>query len=90
MTKAALLQTCDKGSPEANIDHCLKMTDSAAEQGAQIICTQELFATDYFCRTQDIKFFKYAIKIPGALTERFGQKAKQLKVVLIYHFLKRL
>ena len=83
MTKAALLQTNDKGSPEANIDNCFKMIDVAAEQGAQIICTQELFITDYFCRTQDTQFFKYAIKIPGALTERFCKKAAELRVVLI-------
>ena len=83
MTKAALLQTNDKASPEANIEHCFKMIDSAAEQGAQIICTQELFATDYFCRTQDTRFFKHANPIPSALTERFCQKAAELQVVLI-------
>ncbi len=55
----------------------------AAQQGVQIICFQELFYGPYFCQVQDAEFCAYAEAIPGPITERFAQLAKELKMVII-------
>ena len=55
-----------------------------AADGAQIICLQELFATRYFCDTEDYHNFRYAEPVPeGALATRMGQLAAELGVVLV-------
>ena len=55
----------------------------AAARGAQIICLQELFATQYFCQTEDAAGFDLAEPVPGPSTERFAALAAELEVVLV-------
>ena len=45
--------------------------------GAQIICTQELFRSQYFCQVEDHRFFKLAETIPGPRTDAFQKLAKK-------------
>ena len=59
------------------------MAERAAKQGAQIICTQELFRSEYFCQSEDHKYFKLAETIPGPSTEAFQKLARKHKVVII-------
>jgi len=61
----------------------LAAAESAAAKGAQIICTQELFRSQYFCQTEDHRFFQFAEPIPGPGTEAFQKFAKQKQVVVI-------
>ena len=64
--KIALIQSSDQGSQKENLSSTLAAIDKAALEGAQIICTQELFLSDYFCKTQDEHNFEKALKIdPG-------------------------
>jgi len=55
----------------------------AAGRGAQIICVEELFRSQYFCREQRPELFDLAEPIPGVTTASFGPLARELKVVLI-------
>ena len=55
----------------------------AAAQGAQIICVQELFRSQYFCQTEDLAAFDLAEPIPGPTTESFGKLAAELNVVIV-------
>ena len=55
----------------------------AAGNGAQIICVEELFRSQYFCREERAELFDLAEPIPGPTTESFGRLARELKVVLI-------
>src|SRR5262249_33423203 len=55
----------------------------AAKKGAQIVCLQELFRSQYFCQTEDIELFKLAETIPGPSTAALGKVARQKKVVII-------
>ncbi len=55
----------------------------AAAQGAQIICLQELFTSQYFCQAEDHEFFKLAESIPGPSTEAMCAAAKKHSVVII-------
>jgi N-carbamoylputrescine amidase len=55
----------------------------AAARGAQIVCTQELFQSPYFCQTEDHRHFALAEAIPGPVTARLGALARELGIVLI-------
>jgi len=72
--------TADK---EANLNKTIERIKEAAQKGAQIICTQELFTSLYFCDEDDYDNFKLAEAIPGETTERLSKLAKELSVVII-------
>ena len=61
----------------------------AAGKGAQIICLQELFRSQYFCREEDARLFDLAESIPGATTEALAHRARELKVVIIASLFER-
>ena len=75
--------------PAANLTRQLKLVDKAAASGAQIICTQELFRSQYFCQTEDIALFKLAETIPGPTTEALGKIARQHKIVILASLFER-
>ncbi len=66
-----------------NLANQVKLVERAAKEGAQIICTQELFGSQYFCQVEDHRFFKLAETIPGPSTDAFSKIAKKYKVVII-------
>ena len=78
-----LLQHACSSDPAANLRKALALADRAAEQGANIICTQELFGSQYFCQSEDHEHFKLAETIPGPSTDAFCKLAKKHKVVII-------
>ncbi|MDR1283624.1 MAG: carbon-nitrogen hydrolase [Opitutaceae bacterium] len=78
-----LLQHACAADPKANLKKTLALAEKAAQQGAQIICTQELFCTQYFCQSEDHKFFDLAEPIPGPTTEAFRKIARKYKVVIV-------
>ncbi len=78
-----LLQHGCSADPKANLKKTLALTEKAAKQGAQIICTQELFRSQYFCQAEDHKYFELAEPIPGPSTEAFQKIAKKHGVVII-------
>lgn len=81
--RIALLQNQACPSKESAFAETEQLIRSAAAQGAKVICTQELFATEYFCWKQDPAFFDLAGSIPGATTDRFARMARELGVVLL-------
>jgi N-carbamoylputrescine amidase len=81
--RVGLVQMTCGSDPEANVQKAIHNIGEAAGRGAQIICLQELFATEYFCREENHDFFGFAVPVPGPLTDRFCGLAKELGVVLI-------
>jgi N-carbamoylputrescine amidase len=79
----ALLQHACTADPAANLKKTLALADRAARKGAQIICTQELFRSQYFCQSEDHANFSLAEKIPGPSTEAFQKLAKRHGVVVV-------
>jgi N-carbamoylputrescine amidase len=69
--------------PEANVLKALEGTREAAARGAQIVCLQELFRSQYFCQVEDHAHFELAESIPGPTTERFSALAAELGVVIV-------
>lgn len=73
-----------------NIDQAEALVRDAAAQGAQVILLQELFATPYFCKTQDPSYFDLAHPRQGhPMLARFAALAKELRVVLPISFFER-
>ena len=68
--RIGLIQASCSPNPAANLKKTLAAAERAARQGAQIICTQELFRSQYFCQTEDHDFFKLAEPVPGPTTDR--------------------
>jgi len=75
------MECCDK--PESNLDKAVGKIREAASRGAQIICLQELFRSQYFCREEDARLFDLAETIPGPTTDRLCPLAKELNVVIV-------
>jgi len=78
-----LVQTRCSADPDDNLKQTLLAIGRAAKDGAQIICTQELFRTRYFCQSEDHKHFKLAEPIPGPSTSAVQKLAAKHKVVVI-------
>jgi len=81
--KLGLIQTACSPDPDANLKKTLALAERAAQRGAQIICTQELFRSQYFCQSENHKNFKLAEPIPGPSTDAFCKLARKHKVVVI-------
>ena len=78
-----LLQHACTADPAANLQKTLALAEQAAQRGAQIICTQELFRSQYFCQSEDHANFQLAEPIPGPSTEAFQKLARQYGVVIV-------
>ncbi|NJO56414.1 MAG: acyltransferase, partial [Rhodospirillales bacterium] len=78
-----LVQTACSAKPAENLKKTLAGVERAARAGAQIISTQELFRSQYFCQAEDHENFKLAESIPGPSTDAFCKLAKKHKVVIV-------
>lgn len=81
--KVGLVQMSCTADVEANLEKAIAKTREAAALGAQIVCLQELFKSLYFCDVEDHANFNLGEAIPGPTTERFGELAKELGIVII-------
>jgi len=81
--KVGIIQTACSADPKANLSKTLAAAERAAKQGAKIICTQELFRSQYFCQSENHEHFKLAESIPGPSTEAFQKIAKKHRAVII-------
>jgi N-carbamoylputrescine amidase len=78
-----LVQTACSPRPADNLKRTLAGVERAAKSGAQIISTQELFRSQYFCQAEDHENFKLAESIPGPSTDAFCKLAKKHRVVIV-------
>jgi N-carbamoylputrescine amidase len=68
---------------DANLRKAIEGIRGAAGRGAQIVCLQELFRSQYFCQTEDHRFFDLAEAVPGPSTDALGKVAAELGVVIV-------
>jgi N-carbamoylputrescine amidase len=61
----------------------------AAARGAQIVCLQELFRSQYFCREENAALFDLAESIPGPSTAALSRLAAELAVVIVASLFER-
>jgi len=69
--------------PNENLAKAEWRIREAAGKGAQIICVQELFRSQYFCQREDPDLFDLAEPVPGPTSQRFTRLAAELSVVII-------
>jgi len=74
---------------EENLVRAAEKIREAATRGAQVISLHELFAGEYFCRTEDAELFNLAEPVPGPTTERLAAVAKEKKVALVVSVFER-
>ena len=82
--RAAVVQTTWTGDAESMVDKSIAYARRAAEQGAQVMCFQELFNGPYFCQVQDDGHKDTAEAVPGGPTvQRMAAAARETEMVLV-------
>lgn len=78
-----LVQSPVGPNPEENLSRTVDLVKSATEQGAQIICLQELFRIPYIPRELGVDPAPYLETVPGPSTDALGALAEEHGVVII-------
>lgn len=80
--KTALIQQIFYGNKTDTINATVSKIQEASKNGAELIILQELHQTEYFCQSEDTKFFAYANEFEKDIVF-WSQVAKENKVVLV-------
>ena len=89
IVQVAALQSSCSDSQFANLDQSVHQIRMAADQGAELICLQELFQNRYFCQTEDHRQFELAESIPGRTSQTMADLANELNVVIVASLFER-
>ena len=81
--RIGLIQMACSLDPAENLAKAEWRIREAAGRGAQIICVQELFRSQYFCLEEKAELFDLAEAVPGPTTDSFSGLARELNVVII-------
>lgn len=87
--KVALAQMRCVAERDANLRAAETAIAEAARAGACIVCLPELFASLYFCQTQNSDNFNLAESIPGPTTETISAAARRHGVAVIASIFER-
>ncbi len=87
--RVGLVQMSCGVDPNENLEKAMWRIREAAARGAQIVCLQELFRSQYFCREESAELFALAESIPGPTTETLGRLARELGIVVIASLFER-
>ncbi|HGS5631167.1 TPA: N-carbamoylputrescine amidase [Vibrio parahaemolyticus] len=83
VVKFAALQLTKSWDLEENLAKAKKAIREAAQNGANVILPQELFAAPYFCKKQEAKYFELAEETENCrLIKEMSALAKELGVVI--------
>ena len=83
IVRAAVVQAKWTGDKQSMIETSVSMARQAAEQGASVLCFQELFYGPYFAQVQDPEYYDYAETVPGPTTEVMASLARETSMVLV-------
>ncbi|MEC9464955.1 MAG: carbon-nitrogen hydrolase [Myxococcota bacterium] len=87
--QVGLVQMPCSPDSRANLDRAAQGIKACASQGAQIVCLQELVATEYFCFEENYDHFDLAEAPDGPTVSYFTELARELKVVIVVPFFER-
>ncbi|HGS4884906.1 TPA: N-carbamoylputrescine amidase [Vibrio parahaemolyticus] len=83
VVKFAALQLTKSWDLEENLAKAKKAIRESAQNGANVILPQELFAAPYFCKKQEAKYFELAEETANShLIQEMSALAKELGVVI--------
>jgi N-carbamoylputrescine amidase len=89
VTVVGLVQMSCGTDPAANLEKAVARVEDAAGRGAQVVCLQELFRSQYFCQREETETFELAEPIPGPSTEALGRVARARDVVVVASLFER-
>lgn len=78
----ALIQHSFKNTKLQTIEHTISMINEACKNAIDLIVLQELHTSEYFCQSEDVKYFEYA-KHYSKEIEIFSKVAKDKNIVLV-------
>jgi N-carbamoylputrescine amidase len=84
-----LVQMSCSANPAENLEKAIGCVRETAAKGARIICLQELFRSEYFCRVEDAALFDLAEPVPGPSTEALSAVARELGIVIVASLFER-
>ncbi len=87
--KIGYIQLAASTNQEENFLRTVDKIEKLAQKGTQIICTQELFLSPYFCNEESKKHFDLAKPIPNQETNILAKLAKELNIVIIASFFEK-
>jgi N-carbamoylputrescine amidase len=87
--RIGLVQSRCALDPNENLAKTEWKIREAAAAGAQIVCLEELFRSQYFCREENHELFALAESIPGPTTAALGKLARELKIVIVASLFER-
>ncbi|PZT47914.1 carbon-nitrogen hydrolase [Helicobacter valdiviensis] len=85
--EVALLQHSFKGNKKDTLEYTRSLIKEASKK-AKLICLQELHASEYFCQSENVDFFDYALDFKKDC-EFFSQIAKECQIVLVTSLFER-
>src|SRR5512138_1963475 len=81
--RVGLVQMSCSRDPNENLAKAEWRIREAAGRGAQIVCLQELFRSEYFCREERSDLFALAESVPGPTTEALSRLARELNIAIV-------
>ncbi len=81
--RIGLVQMSCSKDPDENLEKACGRIRDAAARGAQIVCLQELFRSQYFCQEENAALFALAEPVPGPATDTLSAIARDLAVVIV-------
>ena len=81
--RVGLVQMTCSSDPQQNLDRSITRIREAASEGAQVICLQEVFNTQYPCQAEEHSRFELAEPIPGPTTTGLQKIAKECETVIV-------
>lgn len=81
--KVAGIQQKSFEDKQQSLQHTADWIAKAANESADLVVLQELHATQYFCQTEDAKFFDLAEPLDGPTAQFLSAQAKQHNVVIV-------
>ncbi len=89
IVNVGLVQQASQHDKLKNVTQACDGIRKSARQGAYIVVLPELFATDYFCQTEDPKFFEWAEPLQGPTVTAVADVARELQVVVVVPWFER-
>lgn len=83
-----LIQQSFLDSKKQTMQYTKEQIIALAKSGAKLVCLQELHCTEYFCQSEDTRFFDYANDYQADVAY-FSNVAKQAGVVLVGSFFEK-
>jgi N-carbamoylputrescine amidase len=78
-----LIQMAPGKDIQDSMDKAASRIIEAARQGAELVCLPELFATPYFCQSEDHAHFELAQPVPGPITKAMGAAARESGTTIV-------